>query len=89
MSVTNEHDNEEKALLAILEMLVDAPGQVKLESTVTKHSAVFDIHVADADVGKVLGKKGIHAHALRTLFGAIYGKLGKRLHLQVVDPRRV
>lgn len=84
-----EHNNEEKALLSILEMLVDSPEQVRLESTVTKHSAVFDIHVADADVGKVLGKKGVHAHALRTLFGAIYGKLGKRLHLQVVDPRRV
>ena len=84
-----ESTTEEKALLAILEMLVDSPGQVKLDSTVTNHSAVFDIHVADSDVGKVLGKKGIHAHALRTLFGAIYGKLGKRLHLQVVDPRRL
>jgi hypothetical protein len=84
-----EETNEEKALLAIIEMLVDAPSDVRVDATVTNHSAVFDIHVADADVGKVLGKKGVHAHALRTLFGAIYGKIGKRLHLQVVDPRRV
>ena len=34
----NEHDREEKALLAIIEMLVDAPDQVKLESTVTKET---------------------------------------------------
>jgi predicted RNA-binding protein YlqC (UPF0109 family) len=87
--MAEEHTSEEKALRAIIEMLVDVPGDVRLEATVTNHSAVFDIHVADADVGKVLGKKGVHAHALRTLFGAIYGKLGKRLHLQVVDPRRV
>ena len=79
---------EAATLKMIVEMIVDSPGEVRLDSTITEHSAVFDIHVADADVGKVLGKKGSHAHALRTLFGAIYGKLGKRLHLQVVDPRR-
>jgi hypothetical protein len=87
--MATEETNEEKALLALIEMLVDAPSDVRVDATITNHSAVFDIHVADADVGKVLGKKGAHAHALRTLFSAIYGKIGKRLHLQVVDPRRV
>jgi hypothetical protein len=80
---------EEILLRSLVKLLVDEPDGVKIDTTVTGHSAVFDIHVSDADVGKVLGKKGVHAHALRTIFGAIYGKLGKRLHLQVVDPRRV
>ncbi len=79
----------EPAIRSLIELLVDSPEKVRIDSTITEHSAVFDIHVSDEDVGKVLGKKGVHAHALRTLFGAIYGKLGKRLHLQVVDPRRV
>ena len=79
---------EEDLIKSIIYSLVDNKEDVKIESTITSHTAVFDIKVADEDVGKVLGKKGIHAASLRTIFSAIYGKLGKKLHLQIVDPRR-
>tara|TARA_Y100000034_G_C6721065_1_gene319008 strand:+ start:378 stop:680 length:303 start_codon:yes stop_codon:yes gene_type:complete len=78
---------EEEVLKALVELLVDDPSSVKIDTTVTAHSAVFDIHVGNSDVGQVLGKRGVHANAMRTLFNAIFGKLGKRLHLQIVDPR--
>lgn len=85
----NEELTEAKELLEdIVRFLVDDPDGVHIDSHLTAHTAMFEIRVDDADVGKVLGRQGNHAKALRTLFDAIYGKLGKRLHLQVVDPRR-
>lgn len=72
----------------VIRQMVDLPDQVEITVHESAHTAAFDIEVADSDVGKVLGRKGSHARALRLLFGAIYGKHGKRLHLQVIDPTR-
>jgi len=72
----------------VVRQMVDLPELVRIEGHESDHTASYDIHVADSDVGKVLGRKGSHAHALRLVFGAIYGKHGKRLNLQVVDPTR-
>ena len=78
----------EETVKEIIYMLVDDKEAVNISTTITPHTAVFDISVADKDVGKVLGKRGSHADALRVLIGAIYGKSGRKLHLQIVDPRR-
>ena len=78
----------EQLLEAMVKELADHPEQVRIESHIGESTATFDIHVALSDVGKVLGRQGSHAMALRTLFNAVYGKRGKRLHLQVVDPQR-
>lgn len=81
-------NDEEKLIKQIILSLVDEKDKVKVSATVTAHTAVFDIKVANKDVGKVLGKKGVYADALRTIFGAIYGRAGKKLHLQVyVEPK--
>ena len=72
----------------IVRHLADSPEEVRIDAHVTEHTATFNIHVAPEDVGKVLGRGGKHAWALRDLFNAIYGKHGKRMLLQVVDPRR-
>ena len=84
-----QNELEPKSLLQeLIYHLVDYPDQVNIFSNETAHTATFDIEVAEDDVGKVLGRRGSHAEALRVVFGAIYGKLGKRVHLQVIDPRR-
>ena len=81
-------NNEEKLIKDIITSLVDEKDKVKVNCTITPHTAVYDIKVANKDVGKVLGKRGSYADALRTIFGAIYGKSGKKLHLQVyVEPK--
>ena len=77
-----------EVLTEVVKGLANHPDQVRIEGHVSEHSATFDIYVADEDVGRVLGKKAANAKAMRTLFGAIYGKLGVRMHLQVIDPRR-
>ncbi len=78
----------EQLLEHTVRQMTDLPDQVEIESHVTSSTAVFDIRVADSDVGKVLGKGGAHVDALRLVFGAIYGKHKKRLLLHVIDPRR-
>lgn len=77
----------EQLLESLIHMMVDRPQDVRIERHIGEATATFEIYVHDSDVGKVLGKKGFHTKALRTLFTAIYGKLGKRLHLTVIDPR--
>ena len=69
-------------------MLVDRPEAVVVDAHIGEATATFEIHVDDSDVGKVLGRHGAYADAFRLLFGAAYSKLGKRLQLQVIEPRR-
>ena len=80
---------EEQLITKIIKSLVDDLESVKISATISEHTAVYDISVSDKDVGKVLGKKGSHADALRTIFGAIYGRVGKKLHLRIIDPKKV
>jgi predicted RNA-binding protein YlqC (UPF0109 family) len=85
----SEVDSVQELLEDLLENLSDDPDCLQIDKHVTAHSAIFDVHVSnDREVGKVLGRHGAHAKALRTLFTAIYGRLGRRFHLNIVDPRR-
>ena len=85
----DEVESVEALLEELLENLSDDPSCLQIDKHVTAHSAIFDVHVSnDAEVGKVLGRGGAHAKTLRTLFTAIYGRLGRRFHLNIVDPRR-
>jgi len=68
--------------------MCDFPEKVRITSNITKHSASFDVRATESDVGKLLGTGGSYAFALRTIFTAVYGKLGKRFTLLIVDPRR-
>lgn len=81
-------DLDLKSLLEqMVKSLVDDPDAVVITGHVGEASAVYEIRVADADVGKALGRKGVYVDALRLLFGASHSKRGKRLHLQVIEPR--
>lgn len=81
-------NKEKKVLEDLIYLLVDDQEAVKVLCTLTEHTAVYDIHVSKKDFPVVMGKKGSHAVSLRSLFKAIYGKMGKRVHLQIIDPRR-
>jgi hypothetical protein len=81
---TNSPDD---VLKIIIETLVDYPDLVRVECTESQAAAVIDVFVHKSDVGIVLGRSGSNAEALRTVFKSIYGKLGKRLYLQVAQLR--
>lgn len=72
----------------VVRSLVDFPDQVRISSMIGDSIVVFEVHVAEEDVGRVLGKRGMYPEAMRCLFGAIFSKRGKRLQLQVVENHR-
>ena len=66
--------------------LVDHPDKVSVkEVTRDNNSVVFELRVAQDDIGKVIGKKGRTAQALRTLLAAAGSKDGKRTELEIIE----
>ncbi len=65
--------------------LVDNPDQVKIELEEKENKAIFTLSVAEQDVGKVIGRKGRTAQAMRTLLAAVAAKEGKRAILEIND----
>jgi len=71
-------------LLAMVQPLVDNPRQVSVSATEGEHTIILTVTVAPMDVGKVIGKQGRIADALRTILGAAAGKHGKRALLEIL-----
>ena len=79
---------EVKALVeAIVKALVDHPEDVYVTEVEGTHSCVLELSVAPDDVGKVIGKKGIHADAIRRIVHAVGGKNKKRYVLEILENR--
>jgi predicted RNA-binding protein YlqC (UPF0109 family) len=71
----------------MVKSLVDKPDEVVVTEVEGRHSAVIELVVAREDIGKVIGKKGAHAQALRTIISAAGGKLKKRYILEIIEER--
>ena len=69
----------------IAKSLVDDPSAVSVTETEGERGAVLQLHVAQGDIGKVIGKYGRIAKALRTVLSAYASKDGKRYNLEIVD----
>lgn len=69
----------------IAKALVDKPNEVSVREIEGEHISVLEVRVAKDDVGKIIGKGGSHAQALRTLLRAISRKTGKRYNLEILD----
>lgn len=68
--------------------LVDRPDDVRVERTEREDGAVvLRLHVAEEDIGKVIGRQGRIARALRTLVRASGGRRHERALLEIVDAR--
>ena len=65
--------------------LVDEPDAVRVEEVEEDDALVLRLHVAPDDVGKVIGRQGRIARALRTLVRAGGAHEGRRLVLEIVD----
>jgi predicted RNA-binding protein YlqC (UPF0109 family) len=69
----------------IAKQLVDQPDQVTIEEELSDDKLLLKLKVAQPDIGKVIGKKGRTAFALRTLVAAVGKKQGKKVTLEVLD----
>ena len=65
--------------------LVDEPDAVRVEELEEDGTVVLRLHVAEADIGKVIGRQGRLARALRTIVRAGGVDAGRRLQLEIVD----
>ena len=69
----------------IAKALVDNPEQVTVAEVEGEQTTVFELRVAQPDLGKVIGKRGQTASAIRTLLGAAGMKLRKRFVLEILE----
>lgn len=69
----------------ISEALVDKPAEVKVSAIEGENSIILELRVAPDDVGKVIGKGGQTAKALRKILSAAATKLRKKSLLQIVE----
>ena len=69
----------------IAQAIVDNPEKVFVSMVEGKQSAVLELRVAKVDVGKVIGKQGRNANALRTILNAAAAKKKKRIILEILD----
>ena len=66
--------------------LVDDPAQVEVSEAGDDANKILKLKVAKSDLGKVIGKKGRTARALRTVLGAAAQKVNKRFTLEILEP---
>jgi len=72
-------------LIKIVQALVDNPEQVRVTEIEGSQTVVLEVKVVKSDMGKVIGKQGKTAHAIRVLLNAASGKTRKRYVLEIVE----
>ena len=65
--------------------LVDNPDQVEVTEIAGRDTSVIGLKVAKEDMGKIIGKKGRNAEAMRTLLNAASAKLRKHVLFEIID----
>ena len=65
--------------------LVDHPDQIQLKETEQDDTIIIELTVAKEDLGKVIGKQGRTARAMRSLLSAAAGKVNKRSRLEIME----
>jgi len=69
----------------IVKQIVDNPEEVKVQEIKAEKVILLEISVAKEDMGKVIGKGGRVANAIRTLVGAAAAKLKKRVMVEILE----
>jgi predicted RNA-binding protein YlqC (UPF0109 family) len=69
----------------VAKALVDNPDAVVVEEIEGEHTSVIELKVATEDLGKVIGKQGRTAKAMRTILSAASAKVKKRAVLEIIE----
>jgi predicted RNA-binding protein YlqC (UPF0109 family) len=78
-------DRLEDLIIFVAQNLVDEPEEVAVEAIEGDRAIIYELSVAPGDLGKVIGKDGRTARAMRTLLSATSAKLRKRAVLDIVE----
>ncbi|HML94508.1 MAG TPA: KH domain-containing protein [Thermodesulfobacteriota bacterium] len=69
----------------IAKSLVDNPDKVEVREVAGEQTAVLELKVAPEDLGKIIGKQGKTAKAIRTILGAAAAKMKRRAVLEILE----
>ncbi len=69
----------------IAKSLVDSPDKVEVREVAGEQTAVLELRVAQEDLGKIIGKQGKTAKAIRTILGAAAAKMKRRAVLEILE----
>ena len=72
-------------ILVMAKALVDQPDKVEIREVEGDVTTILELKVAKDDLGKVIGKQGKTAHAMRAILNATATKLKKRAVLEIVE----
>lgn len=69
----------------IAKALVDHPERVEVKEIAGEKTSIYELRVGPGDLGKVIGKEGRTAKAIRTILTAASVKKGKRVQLEIIE----
>lgn len=75
----------EEFVAYLVKNMVNSPDKVDIRSMEDQSGLLIEIRVAPEDVGKVVGRKGNVIRSLRTLAATIGARIGRRIHLEIVQ----
>jgi predicted RNA-binding protein YlqC (UPF0109 family) len=77
----------EQLVLTIAKTLCDEPDQISVKIVARDNSDLIRLHVSDDDLGKIIGKQGRTANALRVVVNGASRKVGRRYALEIQQPQ--
>jgi len=83
--MSEQTGNAQALIQHVAKALVDEPDQVSVEQVEEEGVSVLELQVAEKDLGKVIGKQGRTARAMRTLLSATGIKLHKGFELEILE----
>src|SRR3990167_3879356 len=79
-------EKDQQFVETVVRAIVDYPDDVKVERTVDERGVFIQLSINPEDMGKVIGKEGRTAKALRTLLRIVGAKENARVNLKIVEP---
>jgi len=79
-------ENDQQFLEFVVKALVDNPGSVKVNRTVDEMGVLLTLDVHSDDMGKIIGRSGNTAKAIRTLLRVVGMKNDARVNLKINEP---
>ena len=74
-----------EVLETIIKNLVDSPEAIEIKEVENEKTIVFEVKVAEADMGKVIGRQGRVAKSIRTVMKSVAGKEHKKIAVEFLD----
>ena len=83
--MSDEQNGIKDLLELIVRALVDEPGEIVITEIAGEQTTVFEVRVSMDDRGKVIGKQGRTARAIRTILASAGMKLRKRIVFEIIE----